>query len=147
MIVHTVKIGSKTSDPRPFREHKLIYVGCAVSDIRYRDMLMNGSHRWALYSEPTIDFITVDRDGKTWPQYRQIVADKIRDADGVMIIVSGNTLSDPLVQWEIRCAVSNDLPITGVDVGRCAKENIPNDLKGKMIRFGWEWFAKFFNGL
>lgn len=64
MIVHNIKIGKETSEYWPIRENKKIYVGSAKSDIRYRDILVNGRHRWELYSKPSIDFSTFDR--KEW---------------------------------------------------------------------------------
>jgi len=147
MIVHNVKIGNQISGQVSDRENKKIYVGCADSDIRYRDMLVYGRHRWELYSKPAINFLTLDREEMELVQYKPIVEKAIRGVDGVMIIVSVQTSKDPLALWEIDCSISNSIPIVGVDVRRNSKGNIPANLAGKMTRYGWEWFAAFFNGL
>lgn len=147
MIVHNVVVGKNTPENLSVREHKKIYVGCAESDIRYRDMLVNGRHRWELYSKPTIDFLTFDRKGMELAQCRPIVEKSIRKADGVMIIISARTASDPLALWEIDCSVSNGIPIVGVDIDQNPNNIIPRSLEGKMTKFGWEWFAQFFNRL
>jgi hypothetical protein len=147
MIVHNVKIGKETSEYLPIRENKKIYVGSAESDIRYRDMLVNGRHRWELYSKPSIGFSTFDRKKMELSQCKPIVEKKIRGVDGVMIIVSDQTSSDPLVLWEIDCSVANKIPIVGVDIGKNTYGLIPKGLEKKITRFGWEWFSEFINGL
>ncbi len=147
MIVHNVKIGNQTSEQISDRENKKIFVGCAEIDIRYRDMLVYGRHRWELYSKPAIDFLTLDRKEMELVQYKPIVEKAIRGVDGVMMIVSAQTSKDTLALWEIDCSLSNSIPIVGVDVRRNSEGNIPTNLAGKMTRYGWEWFAEFFNGL
>ncbi|GAB6145866.1 hypothetical protein JCM12294_33050 [Desulfocicer niacini] len=60
MIVHNVKFKKGIPEHWPIRETPKIYVGSAESDIRYRDVLVNGGHRWELYSKPSINFSTFD---------------------------------------------------------------------------------------
>jgi hypothetical protein len=64
-----------------------------------------------------------------------------------MIIVSEHTASDSGAIWEIDCALSNTVPIVGVDIRKDADSKIPKQLIGKMTRYGWEWFADFIDGL
>ncbi len=147
MIVHEVKIGKQTTNQVAKGEHKNIYVGCAESDLRYRDMLVNFRQRWEFYTKNTISFLTFDRNGLESAQWKPIVEKMIRNSDGVMVIVSEHTVLDTLSTLEIDCALSNNVPIVGVDIGKCPEGNIPKKLVGKMTRYGWEWFAKFFDGL
>lgn len=147
MIVHNVKIRKGISEYLPIREHKKIYVGSAESDTRYRDMLVNGRHRWELYSKPRIDFFTFDRKKMDLSQCKPIVENKIQGVDGVMMIVSNQTSSDPLALWEIDCSMANKIPIIGVDIGKTTYDSIPKNLERKITKFGWEWFSEFINGL
>ncbi len=147
MIVHTVKVGEQLSEHISSSEHKKIYVGCAEADIRYRDMLIYGRHRWELYSRPSLDFISLDCFGMGMNQYKAMVEKAIRGVDGVMIIVSAQTSNDPLALWLIDCTLSKSIPIVGVDVRPKSEGIIPLRLADNMIMFGWEWFAEFFNGL
>lgn len=140
-------VGKQQQNSMGKREHKKIYVGCAESDIRYRDMLVNFRQRWEFYTNPTIDFLTFNRDGLVQERQKQIIEKSIQDSDGVMVIVSANTELDPLAIWEIDCAVSNNIPIVGVDVGKNPEDHIPRKLVGKMTRYGWEWFSNFINKL
>lgn len=64
-----------------------------------------------------------------------------------MIIISEKTSSAPLTLWEIDYPVKNGIPIVGVDVKRILQDLIPTGLKGKIAKFGWEWFDEFFNSL
>ncbi|WP_022663970.1 TIR domain-containing protein [Desulfospira joergensenii] len=147
MIVHKVVVGKPPKDRAVKREHKKIYVGCAGSDIRYRDMLVNFRHRWEFYTNPTIDFLTFDRSRAGEKDQNQALEKIIRESDGVMFIVSADTAKDSWAVWEIDCAVSNDVPIVGVDIGKNPEGRIPEKLVGKMTRYGWEWFADFINRL
>ena len=147
MIVHNVKIGKKALTQVSDRDHKKIYVEYAESDIRYRDILVNGRHRWELYSKPTIEFFTLDQKEMALDKYMPIVENAVKGVDGVMIIVSAQTVKDPLSLYEIDCSLAHRIPIVGVDIRRNSDGIIPTNLEGKMTKFGWEWFAEFFNGL
>lgn len=147
MIVHEVEIGKQPATQIMEREHKKIYVGCAESDIRYRDMLVNFRQRWEFYTKPTIDFLTFDWNTFELEQQQQVVEKIICESDGVMVIVSAYTALDVSANWEIDSAIKNSIPIVGVDIGKNPDGNIPGKLVGKMTRYGWEWFAMFINGL
>jgi hypothetical protein len=147
MIVHEVKIGKKPANQITKREHRKIYIGCAESDIRYRDMLVNFRHRWEFYTKPTIDFLTYDWNKSELKQQKTAAKKIIHGSDGVMFIISANTEIDPIAIWEIDCAISKGIPITGVDVGKNPEGKIPDKLIGKMTKYGWEWFAMFINQL
>lgn len=129
------------------RANKKIYVGCAQADAHYRDLLVFGRHRWELYSKPSIDFLTSDRGKTELAEYKAMVEMKIQNADGMMFMVTAHTSNDPLALWEIEQARVLGIPTVGVDVRQRVKGTIPTGLEGKMTRYGWEWFAEFFNEL
>lgn len=147
MIVHNVRIGNLTESQNPQGAHKKIYVGCAESDIRYRDMMVSFRQRWGFYTNNTFDFLTSDRRGLKSEQWKQIAEKKIRESDGVMMMVSENTASDSDAAWEIDCALSNTVPLLGVDIRKAPDSKIPEKLVGKMTRYGWEWFSHFIDSL
>ena len=147
MLVHDVKTGKRTKNQGSKGEHKKIYVGCAESDIRYRDMLVNFKQRWGFYTKNTFDFLTSERRGLETDQWKQMVEKTIRESDGVMMMVSEDTASDSNAAWEIDCPISNGVPIVGVDIRQDPDGTIPEKLVGKMTRYGWEWFAEFIDGL
>ncbi|MCG8568205.1 MAG: hypothetical protein MI747_24315 [Desulfobacterales bacterium] len=147
MIIHTVKIGESNPVQIMEREHKRIYVAAAMADVWYRDLLVHCRHRWEFFTRPTIDFLTFDWEGGT-PESRKLAAEKrIKGADGVMVIVTRNTHSDANVLWEMDLALAIGLPMAGIDVGRNPEGIIPDQLTGKITRYGWEWFAEFIDGL
>jgi Thoeris protein ThsB, TIR-like domain len=147
MIVHNVTTEKRTKDLSSRGEHKKIYVGCAESDVRYRDMMVNFRVRWGFYTNNTFEFLTSDRGGLESDQWKQFVEEAIRESDGVMIMVSEHTALDPGATWEIDCALSNTVPIVGVDIRKDFDSKIPKELVGKMTRYGWAWFAEFIDGL
>jgi hypothetical protein len=147
MIVHNVTIGKRAKSQNSRGEHKKVYVGCAESDIRYRDMIVNFKQRWSFYTNHSFDFLTSDRGGLESHLWKQIVERTIHESDGVMIVVSEHTASNSGVTWEIDCALSKSIPIVGVDMRKDPDSDIPKKLFGKMTRYGWEWFAEFIDGL
>ena len=76
MIVHKVikeKGPQKDSPP----EHKRTYLGCAASDIRYRDMMTNFRQRWEFYTHNTFDFITSDMEDLDFIEWKRVVENAI----------------------------------------------------------------------
>lgn len=147
MIVHQVKIGKQKTDHNLQKKHRKIYVGSAISDLKYRDMLVYCRHRWEFYINGTIDFTTCDRSGFELRQWKQIADKKIREANGVFMLVSENTIKDEGSVWEIDIAFAHNVPIVGVDIRNRFEGELPEKLVGKMTRYGWEWFAKFINNI
>ena len=146
MIVHQVRVG-ESDLKQPFTgRHRTVYAGSAGSDIKYRDMLVYFRHRWELYTDGYLDFVTCD-DQLSREQWRQETGKKIRHSDGVMMIVSKNTVKDGNALWQIDFAVNNNVPIAGVDIRNNGEGDIPAKLVGKMTKYGWEWFTEFINRL
>ena len=152
MIVHQVRIGESVTGPghegqkSPGKEH-LIYVSSSVSDLKYRDLLVNFRHRWELYIHGSLEFSTCDRQDLLLEQWRQAAEKKIVQAGGVMIVVSENTVEDEGVVWEANCAILYRIPMVGVDIRKDTQSKIPEPLVGRLTRYGWEWFAMFINTL
>lgn len=147
MIVHEVKVGKTFNRSKQTDKHRVVYVCSADSDLKYRDMLVYGRHRWELYTNGSLDFTTHDRGDMSEEKWKQGIAEKISNADGVMMLVSENTVMDENALWQINCALSNKVPIAGVDIRDRFEGKIPEKLHGKMTRYGWEWFAEFINRL
>jgi hypothetical protein len=147
MIVHRVTIAKPTRNQNVRAEYKKIYVGCADADIRYRDMMVSFKQRWETYTNSKFDFLSCDRSGLESGQWKPAIENLIRGSSGVMILVSEHTALDTVAQWEIDCAVSNNVSIVGVDIRKNPEANIPKKLAEKMTRYGWEWFAEFIDGI
>ncbi len=158
MIIHTVRIGRPGQPPAVHQGHRRIYVGAALADTRYRDLLVTFRHRWEFYTRPTIEFFTHDWDMDRAPSshywtpeeegpHVQACTALLTRAHGAMFIVTRNSCEDAALVWEMAAAQSRGLAMAGVAVGRGLEGRIPDPLKDRMIRYGWEWFAQFINGL
>ncbi len=147
MIVHQVKIGESQAVNNEGQRQRTIYVASGEADLKYRDLLVHCRHRWELYVNGYLDFSICDRSGLEPEQWQRLIAGKITEADGVMMLVSENTVKDEGALWEIDCAIAHQIPIVGVDIRKKYDGEIPKKLAGKMTRYGWEWFAQFINNL
>lgn len=147
MIVHQVKIGVGKPEASRSGKNRKIYVGSASADLKYRDMLVHGRHRWEFYINGSLEFTTCNRIGFEPGQWLKNAEKKITEADGVFMLVSENTVMDKDAMWEIDTAFAHNIPITGVDIRKRYEGELPEKLVGKMTRYGWEWFAEFINNL
>ena len=145
IVVHQVKIGEHQRGHNFKKRHTRIYVGSADADLKYRDMLVCFRQRWEFYINGTLDFVTCDRTGFKPVHWKQEAERKIREADGVFMLVSNNTVKDKNAVWEIDMAFAHNIPIAGVDIRNRFKGKLPDKLMGKMTKYGWEWFAEFIN--
>lgn len=147
MIVHQVTVRKRSESLGPAGEHKRIYVGCAAPDVRYRDMVIHFRHRVGMYTKNTFEYITEDRGGVEFDRWKQRVAEQISQSDGMMMVVGEHTENDTGAEWEIECALTNGVPVVGIEVRKTPGGVVPKQLEGRMTRFGWEWFVEFIDGL
>lgn len=147
MIVHQVKIGEQKPDKRLPLKNRIIYVTSAVTDLKYRDMLVYFRHRWEFYIHGSLEFTTCDRTDSGIDHWKQTAERKICESDGVLMLVSENTVKDIHAVWEIDTALAHHVPIVGVDIRNRFEGDIPAGLVGRMTRYGWEWFAQFINSI
>ena len=109
-------------------------------------MLVYFRHRWELYTNGFLDFVTCDIQLSS-SEWRREAGKKILHSDGVMMIVSERTVHDENALWQIDYAAINKVPIVGVDIRQKSEGEIPEKLVGRMTKYGWEWFSEFINCL
>lgn len=89
---------------------KVIFVAFAIEDERQRDFLKGQSlHPRAPYE--FIDMSVKDRYESGW---KEKVRTRIRRSDGVVALVSENSLNSEGQAWEIQCAKEEGKPIKGL---------------------------------
>lgn len=89
---------------------KTIFVAFAIEDERQRDLLKGQS----LHTSSTFEYIDMSVKEAYLTEWKKRVRTRIRRSDGVIIMVSKNSLNSSGQKWEIQCAREEGKRILGI---------------------------------
>lgn len=89
---------------------KVIFVAFAIEDERQRDFLKGQS----LLTGSPFQYVDMSVKEAYDANWKEKVRTRIRRSDGVIALVSKNSLNSSGQKWEISCAKSEDRPILGI---------------------------------
>jgi hypothetical protein len=89
---------------------KVVFVAFAIEDERMRDFLKGQS----LSPRAPYEFIDMSVKDPYDSEWKARVRTRIRRSDGVIVLVSKNSLTSSGQKWEIQCAKEEGKPIRGV---------------------------------
>lgn len=90
-------------------DRKTIFVAFAMEDKAQRDLLRGQS----LHTDSPFEYIDMSVKEPYDKEWKERVATRIRRSDGVIALVSSNSLTSSGQQWEISCAKTEGVPIRG----------------------------------
>ena len=121
-----------------------IFISFAAEDSRYRDFLV-GQAKNAKTPFAFVDMSVKEPWDSNW---KTNCRTQIKGCDGLIALITKNTVAATGARWEIQCAVEEKVPVIGVQVDSNAPAAIPAELKGKpVIAWTWTGIAQFINGL
>jgi hypothetical protein len=91
-------------------DKKVVFVAFAIEDERQRDFLKGQS----LHPRAPFEFIDMSVKEPYDSDWKARVRTRIRRSDGVIVLVSKNSLTSSGQEWEIECAKSEGKPIRGI---------------------------------
>jgi hypothetical protein len=89
---------------------KVVFIAFAIEDERQRDFLKGQS----LHSRAPFEFIDMSVKEAYESDWKTKVLTRIRRSDGVIVLVSENSLNSTGQKWEIQCAKEEGKPIRGI---------------------------------
>lgn len=89
---------------------KIVFVAFAIEDERQRDFLKGQS----LGPRSPYEFIDMSVKEPYDSGWKEKVRTRIRRSDGVIVLVSKNSLTSSGQKWEIQCAKDEGKPIRGI---------------------------------
>src|SRR5829696_6836471 len=89
---------------------KVLFIAFAIEDERQRDFLKGQS----LHPRAPYEFIDMSVKEAYHEEWKEKVRTRIRRSDGVMVLVSKNSLGSSGQKWEIQCAKEEKKPIRGI---------------------------------
>lgn len=91
-------------------EKKVVFVAFAIEDVRQRDFLKGQS----LHTKSPFEYIDMSVKEAYDKDWKERVQTRIRRSDGVIILVSKNSLTSSGQKWEIECAKEEKKKILGI---------------------------------
>jgi len=121
-------------------DKKTVFIAFAIEDVRQRDFLKGQS----LKTESPFEFVDMSVKEAYMEEWKKKVRTRIRRSDGVIVLVSKNSLSSSGQKWEIQCAKEEKNKILGI----WAYKDDRTNLEGVNTKV-WTWKAieDFINSL
>lgn len=91
-------------------DKKVVFIAFAIEDERQRDFLKGQS----LHPRAPFEFIDMSVKQAYDSDWQSKVRTRIRRSDGVIVLVSKNSLSSSGQKWEINCAKEEGKKILGI---------------------------------
>lgn len=111
-------------------DKKVIFIAFAIEDERQRDFLKGQS----LNTKSPFEYIDMSVKEPYDKDWKDRVRTRIKRSDGVIVLVSKNSLKSSGQKWEIQCAKEEGKKIRGV----WAYSDDRTDLEGVYTRV-WTW--------
>lgn len=91
-------------------DKKVLFIAFAIEDERQRDFLKGQS----LHPRKPFEFIDMSVKEPYDTEWKSRVRTRIKRSDGVVVLVSKNSLESSGQKWEIQCAKEEGKPIRGI---------------------------------
>lgn len=121
-------------------DRKTVFVAFAIEDERQRDFLKGQS----LLTNSPFDYVDMSVKEPYDSNWKDRVRTRIRRSDGVIALVSKNSLTSSGQKWEIGCAQEEGVPLLGI----WAYKDDRTTLAGvRTVEWTWDGTATFIDGL
>jgi hypothetical protein len=120
---------------------KRVFISFSIKDVRFRDFLVGQSRN----KQSPFKFIDMSVKNPWNTDWRIKCRAKIKGCDGMIVLLSKNTVKSSGALFEIKCAIEEKIPIMGVHIYKDDRA-VPLVMAGKKkILWGWDSIANFIN--
>lgn len=121
-------------------DKKVIFIAFAMDDVRCRDLIKGQS----LNTKTPFEFVDMSVKEPYDEDWKKKVRTRILRSDGVIALISKNSLSSSGQKWEIQCAKEEKIPLRGF----WAYTNDRTDVAGVNTKvWTWDNIADFIDSL
>ncbi len=121
-------------------DKKVIFVAFAIEDERQRDFLKGQS----LNTNSPFEYVDMSVKEAYDTKWKERVRTRIKRSDGVIVLVSKNSLKSSGQKWEIQCAREEKKKLLGIWI---YKEDRTNIVGVKTVTWTWPAITKFIDSL
>lgn len=119
---------------------KVVFVAFAIEDERQRDLLKGQS----LNTDSPFEYVDMSVKEPYDSNWKDRVRTRIRRSDGVIVLVSKNSLASSGQKWEIACAREEKKKILGIWIYKNDRTNLTGV---KTVVWTWPAIEKFIDSL
>lgn len=124
-------------------DKKVVFVAFAIEDVRQRDLIKGQS----LNTRCPFEYIDLSVKERYESDWKDRVRTRIRRSDGVIALVSKNSLDSSGEKWEISCAKEEGKKMIGLWVYSDDRTS-PSELSGyRIIPWTWDGIANFIDNI
>lgn len=121
-------------------DKKVVFVAFAIEDERIRDMIKGQS----LLTNSPFEYVDISVKEAYDEEWKKKVRTRILRSDGVLVIVSKNSLTSSGQKWEIQCAKEEKKKVRGI----WAYKEDRTDLAGvNTMVWSWDNIANWIDSL
>lgn len=91
-------------------DEKIVFVAFAIEDVSIRDMIKGQS----LHTNSPFEYVDMSVKEAYDEEWKKKVRTRILRSDGVLVVVSKNSLNSSGQKWEIQCAKEEKKKIRGI---------------------------------
>jgi len=113
-------------------DKKVVFVAFAIEDGRQRDFLKGQS----LHTESPFEYVDMSVKEPYDANWKDRVRTRIRRSDGVIALISRNSLTSSGQQWEIACAKEEKKKVLGIWAYKDDRTDFPG-----VKTVVWTWAA------
>jgi hypothetical protein len=121
-------------------DKKVVFVAFAIEDERMRDLLKGQS----LHTNSPFEYIDMSVKEPYDSDWKERVRTRIRRSDGVIALISKNSLTSSGQQWEIKCAREESKKALGIWAYTNDRTAVPGL---KTVVWTWDAIAAFIDSL
>jgi hypothetical protein len=121
-------------------DKKVVFVAFAIEDERQRDFLKGQS----LNTDSPFEYVDMSVKEAYDSNWKERVQTRIRRSDGVIALVSKNSLSSSGQKWELACAREEKKKILGIWAYRDDRTDLPGV---RTVVWTWDAISAFIDSL
>lgn len=121
-------------------DKKVVFVAFAIEDESQRNLLRGQS----LHTDTPFEYVDYSVKEAYDTAWKEKVRTRIRRSDGVIVLVSKNSLQSSGQKWEISCAKEEKKKVLGIWIYKNDRTNI---VGVRTIAWTWDGIAKFIDSL
>ena len=121
-------------------DKKVVFVAFAIEDVSMRDLLKGQS----LHTNSPFEYVDMSVKEPYDEEWKKRVRARILRSDGVIALVSKNSLTSAGEKWEIQCAKEEHRPLRGI---WAYKDDRTNLVGVNTVVWTWPNIAAFINSI
>lgn len=121
-------------------DKKVVFVAFAIEDEKIRNMIKGQS----LSTKSPFEYIDISVKEAYDEEWKKRVRTRILRSDGVLVIVSKNSLSSSGQKWEIQCAKDEGKKVRGIWAYKEDRTNLPG---ANTMIWSWDNIANWIDSL